>query len=157
MKVFVAGATGVLGRALVPRLVAQGHEVVGMTGTASKEDLLRSLGAQPVVADALDRDAVAQVVASAEPEVIVHQLTVLSRRAYTPAASLGFSTPGSHEIEDAEHDLLRCQLRLAAPDRARLSSLDQDLFRSADAAAHLVARLTGLSIGQLLRCRAHRL
>jgi 2-alkyl-3-oxoalkanoate reductase len=78
MKVFVAGATGVLGRALVPRLVAQGHEVVGMTGTASKEDLLRSLGAQPVVADALDRDAVAQVVASAEPEVIVHQLTALS-------------------------------------------------------------------------------
>jgi nucleoside-diphosphate-sugar epimerase len=78
MKVFVAGATGVIGRALVPRLVAQGHEVVGMTGTASKEDLLRSLGAQPVVADALDRDAVAQVVASAEPEVIVHQLTALS-------------------------------------------------------------------------------
>jgi nucleoside-diphosphate-sugar epimerase len=49
-----------------------------MTGTASKEDLLRSLGAQPVVADALDRDAVAQVVASAEPEVIVHELTALS-------------------------------------------------------------------------------
>jgi nucleoside-diphosphate-sugar epimerase len=49
-----------------------------MTGTASKEDLLRSLGAKPVVADALDRDAVAQVVASAEPEVIVHQLTALS-------------------------------------------------------------------------------
>ena len=77
MKVFVAGATGVLGRALVPRLVTQ-HDVVGMTGTASKEDLLRDLGAQPVVADALDRDAVARVVASAEPEVIVHQLTALS-------------------------------------------------------------------------------
>ncbi|MFL5830564.1 MAG: NAD-dependent epimerase/dehydratase family protein [Solirubrobacteraceae bacterium] len=78
MKVFVAGATGVLGRALVPRLVAQGHEVVGMTSTASKEDLLRSLGARPAVAEALDRDAVAQAVASAEPEVIVHQLTALS-------------------------------------------------------------------------------
>jgi len=78
MKVFVAGATGVLGRALVPQLVARGHEVVGMTRSASKQDLVRSLGARPVVADALDPDAVAEAVASAEPEVIVHQLTALS-------------------------------------------------------------------------------
>jgi 2-alkyl-3-oxoalkanoate reductase len=79
MKIFVlAGASGVLGRALVPQLVAGGHEVVGMTRSASKQDLVRSLGARPVVADALDADAVAQVVASAEPEVIVHQLTALS-------------------------------------------------------------------------------
>jgi nucleoside-diphosphate-sugar epimerase len=78
MKVFVAGATGVIGRALVPQLVARGHEVVGMTRSASKQDLVRSLGARPVVADALDPDAVAEAVASAEPEVIVHQLTALS-------------------------------------------------------------------------------
>ena len=78
MKVFVAGATGVLGRALVPQLVVRGHEVVGMTRSASKQDLVRSLGARPVVADALDPDAVAQAVASAEPEVIVHELTALS-------------------------------------------------------------------------------
>jgi 2-alkyl-3-oxoalkanoate reductase len=78
MKIFVAGATGVLGRALVPQLVAQGHEVVGMTRSVSKQDLIRSLGARPVVADALDPDAVAQAVASAEPEVIVHELTDLS-------------------------------------------------------------------------------
>jgi 2-alkyl-3-oxoalkanoate reductase len=78
MKVFVAGATGVLGRALVPQLVAQGHEVVGMTSSTAKQDLVRSLGARPVVADALDPDAVAGAVASAEPEVIVHQLTALS-------------------------------------------------------------------------------
>jgi 2-alkyl-3-oxoalkanoate reductase len=78
MKVFVAGATGVLGRNLVPQLVARGHEVVGMTRTASKQDLVRGLGARPVVADALDPDAVAEAVASAEPEVIVHQLTALS-------------------------------------------------------------------------------
>jgi nucleoside-diphosphate-sugar epimerase len=80
MKVFVAGATGVLGRALVPQLVARDHEVVGMTRSASKQDLVRGLGARPVVADALDADAVAQAVASAEPEVIVHQLTALSGR-----------------------------------------------------------------------------
>ncbi|HEY4277080.1 MAG TPA: NAD(P)-dependent oxidoreductase [Conexibacter sp.] len=78
MKVFVAGATGALGRTLVPQLVAQGHEVVGMTRSASKQDLVRSLGARPVVADALDRDAVARAVASAEPEAIVDQLTALS-------------------------------------------------------------------------------
>jgi 2-alkyl-3-oxoalkanoate reductase len=80
MKVFVAGATGVLGRALVPRLVARGDEVVGMTRSGSKLDLVRSLGARPVVADALDPDAVAEAVASAEPEVIVHELTALSGR-----------------------------------------------------------------------------
>lgn len=78
MKIFVAGATGVLGRALVPLLVARDHQVVGMTRSASKQDLLRSLGARPVVADALDPDAVGQAVASAEPEVIVHELTALS-------------------------------------------------------------------------------
>src|SRR3954449_2975056 len=78
MKVFLAGATGVLGRALVPQLVARGHEVVGMSRSALKQDLVRSLGARPVVADALDRDAVAQAVGSAEPEVIVHELTALS-------------------------------------------------------------------------------
>ena len=78
MKIFVAGATGALGKQLVPQLVAKGHEVVGMTRSADKQDLVRSLGARPVVADALDPDAVAQGVAQAEPDVIVHQLTALS-------------------------------------------------------------------------------
>ena len=78
MKIFVAGATGALGKQLVPQLVAKGHDVVGMTRSESKTNELRELGAQPVVADALDPDAVAQAVAGAEPEVIVHQLTALS-------------------------------------------------------------------------------
>jgi nucleoside-diphosphate-sugar epimerase len=78
MKVFVAGATGALGRVLVPQLVARGHEVVGMTRSPSKQDLVRSLGARVAVADALDPDAVAEAVAGAEPEVIVHELTALS-------------------------------------------------------------------------------
>ena len=78
MKVFVAGATGVIGRALIPELVARGHEVVGMTRSASKQNLVRSLGARVVVADALDADAVGPAVASAEPDVIVHELTALS-------------------------------------------------------------------------------
>jgi nucleoside-diphosphate-sugar epimerase len=78
MNVFVAGATGALGSQLVPRLVARGHEVVGMTRSASKRDALRELGAAPVVADALDPDAVAGAVAEAAPDVIVHELTALA-------------------------------------------------------------------------------
>ena len=77
MKVFVAGATGALGKQLVPQLVAAGHDVVGMTRSPDKRDAVRALGATPVVADAVDPDAVAQAVAEAEPEVIVHQLTAL--------------------------------------------------------------------------------
>jgi nucleoside-diphosphate-sugar epimerase len=62
MRVFVAGATGAIGRQLVPRLVAAGHEVHGMTRSKSKQSMLDELGAVPVVADALDRDQVAEAV-----------------------------------------------------------------------------------------------
>jgi nucleoside-diphosphate-sugar epimerase len=78
MKVLVAGATGALGKQLVPRLVANGHEVVGMTRHESKGDAVRQLGATPAVADALDPEQVARVVAEVEPEAIVHELTALS-------------------------------------------------------------------------------
>jgi 2-alkyl-3-oxoalkanoate reductase len=78
MRIFVAGATGVLGRRLVPLLVEGGHQVTAMTRTAGKAAGLRQAGAEPVVADALDRDAVAAAVAAARPEVVVHQLTDLA-------------------------------------------------------------------------------
>jgi nucleoside-diphosphate-sugar epimerase len=78
MRVFVAGATGAIGRQLVPRLVAAGHEVHGMTRSESKKALLEELGAVPVVADALDPDQVADAVAVAQPDVIVHELTAIS-------------------------------------------------------------------------------
>jgi nucleoside-diphosphate-sugar epimerase len=77
MRVFVAGATGAIGKQLVPRLVAAGHEVTGMTRSESKQAMLAELGAVPVVADALDPDQVAEAVAQARPEVIVHQLTAI--------------------------------------------------------------------------------
>jgi nucleoside-diphosphate-sugar epimerase len=77
MKIFIAGATGAVGRPLVSQLVKRGHEVTGMTHSESKQNLLRDLGARPVVADALDPDAVASAVAEAEPDVIVHQLTAI--------------------------------------------------------------------------------
>jgi nucleoside-diphosphate-sugar epimerase len=75
MRVFVAGATGAIGKQLVPRLVAAGHEVHGMTRSESKQAMLYQLGAAPVVADALDPDQVAEAVGRAQPDVIVHQLT----------------------------------------------------------------------------------
>jgi nucleoside-diphosphate-sugar epimerase len=77
MRVLVAGATGAIGRQLVPRLVEAGHEVHGLTRSASKQALLRELGAVPVVADALDPDQVAEAVGGARPDVIVHQLTAI--------------------------------------------------------------------------------
>ena len=77
MRVFVAGATGAIGRLLVPRMAAAGHEVHGMTRSESKRAMLAALGAVPVVADALDPDQVAEAVARARPEVIVHQLTAI--------------------------------------------------------------------------------
>jgi nucleoside-diphosphate-sugar epimerase len=79
MKVFVAGATGALGRPLVRQLVERGHEVTGMTRSESKTGLVRGLGATPVVADALDPDGVARAVAEANPDVIVHQLTAIGQ------------------------------------------------------------------------------
>jgi nucleoside-diphosphate-sugar epimerase len=77
MRVFVAGATGAIGKQLVPRLVEAGHEVHGMTRSESKRAMLQELGALPVVADALDSDQVAEAVGRARPEVIVHQLTAI--------------------------------------------------------------------------------
>ncbi len=78
MKIFFAGATGALGRQLVPRLVARGHLVTGMIRNSSRREAVRGLGALPVVADALDPEGVARAVAEAEPEVIMHQLTALA-------------------------------------------------------------------------------
>jgi len=77
MKVFVAGATGVMGRALLPRLRSAGHEVVGMTRSQDKCAEVRALGGIAVVADALEAAQVAAVVARAKPDVIVHQLSAI--------------------------------------------------------------------------------
>ena len=84
MKVLVAGATGAIGRELVPRLVERNHEVWGMTRTAEKRGQIEEMGAQAVVADALDADAVARAVAEAEPEAIIHEMTDLSVADFNP-------------------------------------------------------------------------
>ncbi len=78
MRVFLAGATGAMGKQLVPRLVGAGHDVTGTTRSESKRSQIEELGARAVVVDALDPDQVAAAVATAEPEVIIHQLTSIA-------------------------------------------------------------------------------
>lgn len=78
MRIFVAGATGAVGKQLVPRLLAAGHRVVGMTRSEEKQAALWEMGAEPTVADALDPGQVAEAVAAAVPDVIVHELTAIS-------------------------------------------------------------------------------
>jgi nucleoside-diphosphate-sugar epimerase len=76
-RVFLAGASGVIGQRLIPRLVEAGHVVGGMTRSAGKTDLLRQLGAQPVVCDVYDRETLIQVVRDFAPDVILNELTDL--------------------------------------------------------------------------------
>ena len=78
MKIFLAGASGVLGRQLVPMLVDRGHQVVGMTRSPAKSTVIRELGAEPVLADGLDATAIGAAMRAAEPEVVVHQMTALA-------------------------------------------------------------------------------
>jgi nucleoside-diphosphate-sugar epimerase len=78
MRVFLAGATGAVGRRLVPRLVERGHVVVGTTRTAGRAAELRAMGAEPVVVDGLDAAGIGEAVARAEPDAIIHQMTALA-------------------------------------------------------------------------------
>jgi nucleoside-diphosphate-sugar epimerase len=77
VKVFIAGASGAIGRPLVKQLIAAGHEAIGMTRTNA--DVVASLGAEPVVADALDDAGVRAAITEARPDVVVNQLTDLGR------------------------------------------------------------------------------
>ncbi|MGH7550599.1 MAG: NAD-dependent epimerase/dehydratase family protein [Gemmatimonadota bacterium] len=80
MRIFLAGATGVVGRRLVPLLVQAGHDVVGLMRSPEKAESVRAMGAEPAIADALDPDAVMTAVTEARPEVVIHQLTAIPDR-----------------------------------------------------------------------------
>jgi nucleoside-diphosphate-sugar epimerase len=80
VRVFLAGATGVIGRPLLERLVADGHEVSGMTRSPQKADALRAAGAEPIVADGLDAQAVHDAVVKARPDAVIHELTAIPQR-----------------------------------------------------------------------------
>jgi nucleoside-diphosphate-sugar epimerase len=77
VRIFLAGASGVIGRRLVPLLVESGHEVAGMTRTPAKADTLLGLGAEPVVCDVYDAGRLGEAVVDFGPELVMHQLTDL--------------------------------------------------------------------------------
>src|SRR5439155_26878431 len=77
MRIFLAGATGAIGRRLVPLLLGAGHDVVGTTRSMSKADALRAAGVEPAVLDVFDAAGLARAVSAARPDIVVHQLTDL--------------------------------------------------------------------------------
>jgi nucleoside-diphosphate-sugar epimerase len=103
MRVFVAGGSGAMGRALVPRLVEAGHDVVALTRTPAKEAGLRTAGAEPVVADALDAAGIRAAVRQAEPDVVVHQLTAIPARLNPRSFDRDFAPTNRLRTEGTDH------------------------------------------------------
>jgi uncharacterized protein YbjT (DUF2867 family) len=77
MRIFLAGASGVIGQRLIPLLVQGGHVVGGLTRSPSKTELLRHLGAEPILCDVFDREALIQVVRDFKPDVMLNEMTDL--------------------------------------------------------------------------------
>ena len=77
MRIFLAGAAGVIGRRLTPPLVLMGHEVTGTTRSAAKAGSIEAMCGRPVIVDAFDADALKQAVVAARPDIVIHQLTDL--------------------------------------------------------------------------------
>lgn len=103
MRIFVAGASGAIGRSLLPVLVAAGHEVIGMTRSAGNAERVRSFGAEHVAADALDERAVIAAVERARPEVIVHELTRIPPKLNVRRFDQEFATTNRLRTEATDH------------------------------------------------------
>jgi len=101
MKILLAGAAGVIGKRLVPLLVAAGHEVVGTTRSQEKSQLLQQLGATPVIIDVFDRVGVAAMMREVQPDVVIYQLTDLSVRDL--AANTRIRKEGTRNLVDAAY------------------------------------------------------
>jgi nucleoside-diphosphate-sugar epimerase len=164
MRIFVAGASGALGRRLVPQLADAGHDVIGMTRSEGKRDLLRDLGAAPVVANALDPDAVGQAVSEAEPEAIVHQLTAIPGALNPRRLDRDFELTNRLRTEGTDHLLSAARAsgvrrfvaqsfaplsyaRTGGPVKTESDPLDPDplpeIRATADAIRHLERAVTG--------------
>src|SRR4051794_24693640 len=98
MRVFLAGASGAIGRRLVPQLRAAGHAVVGTTRTAAKAAQVEAAGALPVVVDVFDAAALSAAVTAARPDVVMHQLTDLPGEA--DPAKLAAAYPQNSQLRD---------------------------------------------------------
>jgi 2-alkyl-3-oxoalkanoate reductase len=115
MRVFVAGATGAVGRRLIPQLVDAGHRVTATSRSGAKARDLRALGAQPAVVDGLDANAVARSVADAQPDAIVHQMTALAGKADLRRFDRWFAT--TNELRTRGTDILLDAARQAGVKR----------------------------------------
>ncbi|MGH2752207.1 MAG: NAD-dependent epimerase/dehydratase family protein [Actinomycetota bacterium] len=103
MRVFVAGATGAIGKRLVPRLVARGHDVTAVTRKPENQESLRAAGATPMVLDPLHAAQVGEAMAQAQPEAVVHQLTALSGKADLRHFDRWFSTTNKLRTKATEN------------------------------------------------------
>jgi nucleoside-diphosphate-sugar epimerase len=103
VRVFVAGGAGVMGRRLVPQLVASGHEVTATTTGPGKLDMLARLGAEPVVMDGLDAVSVGEAVAKARPDVILHQMTAIAGKPDLKHMDRWFATTNRLRTEGTDH------------------------------------------------------
>lgn len=99
MRIFLAGATGAIGRLLVPLLVEAGHEVVGTTRRAARLEEVAAAGARPVLVDVLDRTALFAALDAERPDVVIHQLTDLAERDF--AANSHLRVAGTRNLVDA--------------------------------------------------------
>src|SRR6478752_5011715 len=88
MRVFLAGATGAIGRRVLPGLISGGHEVTAMVRSAAGAKTAGQAGAVPVLADAMDAEAVRAAVLAAAPDVVMHQLTSLASGDFASNARL---------------------------------------------------------------------
>jgi nucleoside-diphosphate-sugar epimerase len=109
MRIFLAGATGAIGKRLVPQLIANGHQVTATTRSAAKVELLRALGAEPVIIDGLDAVGIGEAVARAEPEAIIHQMTALSGTPDMKHFDHWFATTNELRTRGTEHLLAAAQ------------------------------------------------
>ena len=103
MKIFVAGASGAIGRRLVPQLIDQGHDVTGTTRSPRNTGLIARMGARPVVLDGLDAEAVTRAVTAAEPEVVIHQMTSLASPMDLKRFDVGFAVTNRLRTEGVDH------------------------------------------------------
>lgn len=103
MCVLATGATGVVGRHLVSLLAAAGHSVVGLSRTAAKAVVIRQLGAEPAIADGLDRAAIHRAVAQARPDVVVHEMTALTGATDLRRFDRVFALTNRLRIEGTDH------------------------------------------------------
>jgi nucleoside-diphosphate-sugar epimerase len=101
LRIFIAGATGALGRRLVLQLVERGHHAIGTT--RGRPDEVRALGAEPVVLDPLDAAAVREAVVAARPDVVVHQLTALSGLKLGRSFDKAFAMTNRLRTEGTDH------------------------------------------------------